>query len=61
MCIRDSFIDKPLDNFPSGNEKDDAKQINNKLEKLIARELDQYMWSLRLFQTRPDGLRYPYG
>jgi len=57
----ETFIDKPLDNFPSGNEKDDAKQINNKLEKLIARELDQYMWSLRLFQTRPDGLRYPYG
>ncbi len=56
----ETFIDKPLDNFPSGDDTNDARKINDRLEKLIQRELDQYMWSLRLFQTRPTGLQYPY-
>ena len=55
-----TFIDKPLENFPSGDNKVDARQVNDRLEKLIERELSQYMWSLRLFQTRPKGLEYPY-
>jgi len=57
----ETFVDRPLENFPSGDDKNDAKQINDRLEALIKRELDQYMWSLRLFQTRPAGLQYPYG
>ena len=56
----ETYIDKPLENFPSGDEKVDARQVNDRLEQLISRELNQYMWSLRLFQTRPKGLKYPY-
>jgi len=34
--------------------------MNLELEKLIRLAPDQYMWSLRLFQTRPDGSPPPY-
>ena len=53
-------IDKPLENFPSGNNEADARLINQRLENLISKDLSQYMWSLRLFQTRPEGKTYPY-
>ncbi len=55
-----TYVDKPLTLFPSNNSKADALIINKSLEKLISRDLNQYMWSLRLFQTRPDGKKFPY-
>ena len=55
-----TYVDKPLTLFPSNNSKEDALIINKSLEKLISRDLNQYMWSLRLFQTRPDGKKFPY-
>lgn len=55
-----TYIDKPLENFPSGNNEADARLINQRLENLISKDLSQYMWSLRLFQTRPEGKTYPY-
>lgn len=57
-------IGKPLDNFPVSRNKsgelDDAKRMNQVLEELILRDPTQYMWSLRLFQTRPEGAPSPY-
>jgi lauroyl-KDO2-lipid IV(A) myristoyltransferase len=50
----------PLEGFPSGNDEADAARMNQELEKLIRLAPDQYMWSLRLFQTRPDGSPPPY-
>lgn len=44
-----------LDSFPSEDELSDMKRMNQVLEKLILKAPTQYMWSLRLFQTRPDG------
>ena len=55
-----TYIDKPLENFPSGDVKADARTINMSLENLITRQTEQYMWSLRLFQSRPDGFNFPY-
>ncbi|MBH43840.1 MAG: hypothetical protein CMD88_00070 [Gammaproteobacteria bacterium] len=55
-----TYIDEPLKNFPSNDINKDAAQINNCLEKLISKNTDQYMWSLRIFQTRPNGEKYPY-
>ncbi len=46
--------------FPSGCEQDDARCLNRALEKMIRERPEQYMWSLRLFQTLPDGAPPPY-
>lgn len=53
-------VDKPLENFPGNDELEDMKRMNHILEQLIKRAPAQYMWSLRLFQTRPDGELSPY-
>ena len=55
-----TYVDKPLEKFPTEQTRDDALIINRAFEKLINRDLNQYMWSLRLFQTRPNGHKYPY-
>ena len=55
-----TYLGKPLEDFPSNDKQKDANTINIALEKIISRDLEQYMWSLRLFQTRPDGKSYPY-
>ncbi len=56
-----TYIDRPIENLSPNDMQHNAKLINRSLEKNIERDLDQYMWSLRLFQTRPDDLQYPYG
>ncbi len=55
-----TYIGKPLENFPSNDSQKNASAINTALEKIISRDLEQYMWSLRLFQTRPIDKKYPY-
>ncbi len=50
----------PLQNFPSGNTGQDATAVNRALEALIDLAPEQYMWTLRLFQSRPDGSPPPY-
>lgn len=49
-----------LQGFPTGDDVEDATRMNEALEMMIRRAPDQYMWSLRLFQTRPDGAPPPY-
>ena len=53
-------IDKALENFPSGDAAKDAAAINQSLEQLIRLAPEQYMWSLRIFQTFQDGSPPPY-
>jgi len=50
----------PLKNFPSGDLAADAARMNTELEALIQRHPEQYMWSLRLFKTRPNNDLSPY-
>ena len=53
-------ISPQLENFPSDDSVADAARMNVELEKLIRQAPEQYMWSMRLFQTRPDGSPPPY-
>ncbi len=46
--------------FPSGDELADATRLNGVIEEMIRTVPEQYMWSLRLFQTFPDGSPPPY-
>jgi lauroyl-KDO2-lipid IV(A) myristoyltransferase len=46
--------------FPSGDELADASHLNHVIEEMIRTVPEQYMWSLRLFQTFPDGSPPPY-
>lgn len=49
-----------LENFPGEDEQSDAVRINRVLEQMIREQPEQYMWSLRIFQTLPDGSPPPY-
>jgi len=53
-------ISPPLEDFPTGDEIADATRMNREIEALVREAPDQYMWSFRLFQTRPEGERSPY-
>ena len=53
-------VEKPLNDFPGKDELENMKRMNHILEQLILKSPAQYMWSLRLFQTRPDGAPSPY-
>ncbi len=50
----------PLENFPTGDDVMDARRMNQALEQMIRQAPEQYMWSFRLFQTRPEGETSPY-
>lgn len=50
----------PLEDYPTGDELADATRMNAAIEALVDEAPEQYMWSLRLFQTRPDGGPSPY-
>jgi len=47
LTIHEAFTD-----FPSGNERLDAKRINEFFETQIRKQPDQYLWALRRFQTQ---------
>ncbi|WP_303909331.1 lysophospholipid acyltransferase family protein [Thiohalomonas denitrificans] len=49
-----------LEGYPSGDEVADAAHMNRAIEEIIRLAPEQYMWSLRIFQTRPDGSPPPY-
>lgn len=50
----------PLAGYPSGDDLADATRMNQAIEAIIDEAPEQYMWSLRLFQTRPNGAPSPY-
>lgn len=43
-----------LDNFPSGDDADDAIRINHLIEDFARRFPEQYLWVNRRFKDRPD-------
>jgi Kdo2-lipid IVA lauroyltransferase/acyltransferase len=62
-AARDGYILKlwpPLDSFPSGDEELDARTMNAAIETSIRENPAQYLWTMRIFRTRPDGKRQPY-
>lgn len=48
-------IHPPLENYPSGDELEDATTINKLLEEKIRLKPEQYLWAHRRFKTRPPG------
>lgn len=44
-----------LENYPTGDDHEDAIRINQILEKAIRKHPTQYMWIHRRFKIRPDG------
>jgi KDO2-lipid IV(A) lauroyltransferase len=48
-------IDAPLEDFPSGDEFEDASTINQSIEKYVRQFPENYMWLHQRFKTRPPG------
>lgn len=48
-------IRPPLEDFPSEDVVADTARMNAVLESMIREDPAQYMWSFKLFKTRPEG------
>ena len=48
-------VEPPLENFPSGDEIEDANRINASIETFVREHPEQYMWIHQRFKTRPPG------
>lgn len=48
-------IEKPLENFPTGNLEQDTIRINQIIEKQVRDHPENYLWVHRRFKTRPVG------
>ncbi|WP_460756499.1 lauroyl-Kdo(2)-lipid IV(A) myristoyltransferase [Marinomonas epiphytica] len=44
-----------LENFPTGDEEQDAIMMNSAIEQMVAEHPEQYMWILNLLRCHPDG------
>jgi len=51
----EAFLYPALENFPSGDDMQDAERINQFLEEAIRKAPEQYLWPHRRFKTRPIG------
>ncbi len=49
------WIKPPLENFPCGDDLQDATAINASIEQFARKNPDQYMWVHQRFKTRPTG------
>jgi len=50
----DIYFEPALENFPSGDDLEDATRTNATIEQAIRKAPDQYLWMHRRFKTRPD-------
>ncbi len=48
-------LKKPIENYPSGDDLQDATVLNSVFESVIREYPEQYLWQHRRFKTRPDG------
>ncbi|MDW6002225.1 lauroyl-Kdo(2)-lipid IV(A) myristoyltransferase [Vibrio mangrovi] len=49
------YILPAIENFPTGDEEQDARAMNKAIEDLVTPHPEQYMWNLFLLQTQRDG------
>jgi len=49
-----------LEDYPTGDEASDARAMNAAIEQCIGEAPAQYLWTMRLFRTRPGGAPGPY-
>jgi len=50
----DVIYHAPLENIPTGDERQDTILMNKAIEQLIDENRSQYMWTLKLLKTRPE-------
>jgi lauroyl/myristoyl acyltransferase len=50
-----------LENFPGKDPVEDARRMNQEIERLVREKPEQYMWSYRRFKTRPNNEPSFYG
>lgn len=53
-------LEPALTSFPSGNEEEDARRINEIVENAVRRAPEQYLWVHRRFKHQPEGVPRPY-
>jgi len=53
-------IHPAMDPFPTGSAEGDAEAMNRQVEQLLEPRPEQYMWTLKLLKTRPEGESNPY-
>ncbi len=56
----DLTLEQPLDCTKGCSKGDEALFLNKLVEDMIAKDISQYMWILRIFKTRPAGEKSPY-
>ena len=49
-------FDRYFEGYPTGDIMADVRRMNAVIEKLIQGREKQYMWFLRYFKTRKDGI-----
>lgn len=54
------IIHPPFENYPTGDEYQDALRVNQFIEQQVRQCPGQYLWAQPRFKTRPDGERSPY-
>lgn len=67
FCILDAttgiyrtMVLEPIQDYPTESETENAARINRAAETLVRHAPEQYMWTFKLFRTRPDGLSNAY-
>ena len=50
----------PMENMPSSDEVEEARNMNAALEAMITIAPEQYMWTFKWFKTRPNDEPSPY-
>jgi len=48
------FLD-PLEDFPTGDSMQDALRMNRLIEDMVKQNPAQYLWTAKIFRTRPPG------
>jgi KDO2-lipid IV(A) lauroyltransferase len=46
---------EPLQDFPTGDNAQDALRMNRVIEDMVSRDPAQYLWTAKIFRTRPPG------
>ncbi len=55
------ILKPPLEDFPNGDRTRDAARMNEVIEEGLRHMPEQYLWTFKLFKTRPGHAPSPYG
>ncbi len=55
------ILKPPLENFPTGDRVRDAARMNEVIEEGLRGMPEQYLWTFKIFKTRPGRAPSPYG